>query len=382
MRRNALVVIASRANYGRIKSVMKAISEHPQLNLQVVLGASALLSRFGSLEDVLHRDGFNYDRAIHYVVEGETPATQAKSTGLGIIELATAFSDLKPDMVITVADRFETMATAVSASYLNIPLVHVQGGERSGNIDNRVRDSITKLADVHFPATSAAAQRLVDMGEAEEFIFECGCPSIDLAHRIDPSKTEESLAKYRGAGTPIDWKSPYLLMLQHPVTTSYGSGYDQTMQTLEALQEFPDLQKVVMWPNIDAGSDDVSKAIRHYRETHPNEEMFLMKNFAPEDYLLALHGASCAVGNSSSFIREGSFLGVPAVVIGDRQRDREHGSNVAPAPYSSAAIAQAIRAQLQHGRYEPDDLFGAGDAGALIADVLAEVDLVKARSVK
>ena len=136
------VVVASRANYGRVKSVMKAIKKHPNLDLILIVGASALLDRFGNITKIIEDDGFKINRSIHYVIEGENLTTQAKSTGLGIIELATAFQDLKPDAVITVADRFETMSTAIASTYLNIPLIHLQGGEISGNIDDRVRHSI------------------------------------------------------------------------------------------------------------------------------------------------------------------------------------------------------------------------------------------------
>ena len=141
------VVVASRANYGRVKYLMKAIDNNKNLELQIVLGASALLSEFGDLSDALINDGFKISKKIFYIVSGETLTTQAKSTGLGILELATAFEELKPDAVVTVADRFETMATAIASTYLNIKLIHLQGGELSGNIDNRVRHAITQLSD-------------------------------------------------------------------------------------------------------------------------------------------------------------------------------------------------------------------------------------------
>ena len=153
-KRKICVVVASRANYGRVKYLLKAIKEHPDLELQLIVGASILLYRFGNAIDIIEKDGFKPTRKIHYVIEGETLETQAKSTGLGIVELSTAFEDLSPDIVLTVADRFETMATAIAATYMNITLAHLQGGEITGNIDERVRHAITKLADIHFPATN------------------------------------------------------------------------------------------------------------------------------------------------------------------------------------------------------------------------------------
>ncbi|MDS4016563.1 MAG: UDP-N-acetylglucosamine 2-epimerase [Candidatus Accumulibacter sp.] len=374
MKRKICVVVASRANYGRVKYLMRAVQSHPDLELQVIVGASTLLERFGKAINVIKADGFTPVRSIHYVIEGETLATQAKSTGLGIVELSSAFEDLQPDMVVTVADRFETMATAIAATYLNIPLVHLQGGEVSGNIDDRVRHAITKLADLHFVASELSAQRVVSMGENPRYVFNYGCPAMDILANEDMSISNEQMSRYLGVGRPIDWSKPYVLMIQHPVTTSYGHGFEEVSQTLQALKSIPDIQKVVMWPNVDAGSDDVSKGIRHFREFNMNEPIYYYKNFSPEDYARVLNNALCCVGNSSSFIREAAYLGVPSVIVGDRQQGREHGRNVVFASYDRDHIAAQVRAQVDHGRYEPDYLFGRGDAGQRIAAELATTD--------
>ncbi|MFC6670331.1 UDP-N-acetylglucosamine 2-epimerase [Marinobacterium aestuariivivens] len=375
MKRKVCVVVASRANYGRIKYVMRAVQQHPDLELQLIVGASTLLERYGRSVDIIRREGFEPDRSIFYVVEGETPLTQAKSTGLGIVELSTAFQDLQPDMVVTVADRYETMSSAIAASYMNIPLVHVQGGEVSGNIDDRVRHAITKLADIHFPCTEQSRERLIRMGEDEHRVFNHGCPAMDVIANEDTSIDNEIMAGYGGVGTSIDWTRPYILMVQHPVTTSYGDGMNQVMETLHALCEFPGHQKVVLWPNSDAGSEDVAKGIRVFRERGEASGFHFYRNFSPEDYVRVLANAKACVGNSSSFIREGSFLGVPAVVVGDRQRNREHGGNVVFADYTQASVKDAIERQLAARAYEHDSLFGFGDAGRKIADTLATIDL-------
>ncbi len=368
------VVVASRANYGRVKYLLKAIEEHSDLELQLIVGASTLLERFGPAIDVIRKDGFKPLRSIFYVIEGETLATQAKSTGLGIVELSTAFQDLEPDYVVTVADRFETMATAVAATYLNIKLVHLQGGELSGNIDDRVRHAVTKLADLHFVSTEESRQRVIAMGENPDFVFNYGCPSIDVLRHDDLSISNAGMKRYLGVGNPIDWSKPYILVVQHPVTTSYGHGMEQITETLHAVNQFADLQKVVLWPNVDAGSDDVSKGIRHFREFHRDAPIYYYKNFAPEDYARVLKNAACCVGNSSSFIREGAFLGTPAVLIGDRQEGREHGPNVVHANYDRADIAAKLARQLGNGRYASAPIFGHGDAGARIAAALSEID--------
>jgi len=366
-------VVASRANYGRVKSLMKAIKEHPQLELIVIVGASTLLYRFGNVVDIIIKDGFEPARRIFYIVEGDTLSTQAKSTGLGIVELSTAFENLKPDVVVTVADRFETIATAISATFLNIPLAHLQGGEISGNIDERVRHSTTKLADIHFPATELSKDRIIKMGENPNLIFNFGCPSIDILTKEDLSINNEIMAKYGGVGSPINWGNPYILMMQHPVTTSYGHGIEQITETLHALKKVSGIQKIVIWPNIDAGTDDVSKGIRIFRERNRKEPFHYFRNFSPEDYSRLLNNAICTVGNSSSFIRECSFLGVPGVIVGDRQEGREHGKNVVFAQYDRKDIYEHLMRQINCGKCKPEKIFGDGTAGVRIADKLAEV---------
>lgn len=370
------VVVASRANYARVKYLMKSIQDQKNLELQLIVSASALIDRFGKVIDVIIDDGFDPVFTIDYLIEGETLVTQSKSTGLGIIELTTAFSSLSPDAVVTVADRFETMATAISASYLNIPLVHLQGGEVSGNIDDRVRHAITKLSDYHFVATEDSKERVVSMGEEEKRVYNYGCPAMDILKNIDLSISNERMSNYGGVGFKINWDKPFILMMQHPVTTSYGNGFVEVTETLKALKKLKDIQKIVLWPNADAGSDDVSKGIRVFREMLDSSDKFhFYRNFTPEDYARVLNNAACLVGNSSSFIREGAFLGKPAVIVGDRQYDREHGGNISFARYKADSILKNLNKQIKNKVFPKSSLFGSGNAGELIAKELSSLKL-------
>lgn len=372
--RKICIAVHSRANYGRIKSVMRSIQDHPDLELQVVIGASALLYRFGSVCELIERDGFTPNATVYAVVEGETPVTMAKSTGLGILELSSIFERLNPDVVLTVADRFETMATAIAASYMNIPLAHTQGGELTGSIDESVRHAITKLAHLHFPTTEKAAQILRQMGEEPSRIFVTGCPAIDLVEESSRERDLSVLNNYGGVGSPIDFTQPYIVLLQHPVTTEYGQGFAQINASLEAIRRL-DMQTIVLWPNADAGSDDVSKALRIFRERHSDARLHYYRNFAPEDYVQLINHCSCLVGNSSSAIREGAYLGVPAVNVGSRQDSRERASNVVDVPYDADIIEAVIRKQIAHGKYSPNHLYGDGTAGRQIANILATTPL-------
>jgi UDP-hydrolysing UDP-N-acetyl-D-glucosamine 2-epimerase len=375
--RKVCVVIGSRANYGSIKSVMRAVRAHPDLTLQIIVGASALLDRFGSVVDVIERDGFTPDARVNMIVEGETPVTMAKSTGLGLLELPTLFEILKPDVVITVGDRFETMATAVAGAYMNIPLAHTMGGEVTGTIDESIRHAITKLAHLHFPANREAAQRILRLGEHPEAVHVVGCPRIDLLAEMMGNGQPEPDAEWlerEGVGGHIRTDRPFLLVSQHPVTTEYGQAEGQITETLLALHELR-LPTIMLWPNVDAGSEDVSRGMRKFREHHNPDYIRFYKNFPVETYLRLMMKAACLVGNSSASIREGAFVGTPAVNIGTRQDGRERGPNVVDVACDRNAIAAAISRQMEHGPYPPAHLYGDGRAGVRIADVLATTPL-------
>jgi UDP-hydrolysing UDP-N-acetyl-D-glucosamine 2-epimerase len=375
--RKVCIFIGSRANYSSIKSVMRAIDAHPDLQLQLVVGASALLDRFGSVVDLIEEDGFTPIARVTMIVEGETPATMAKSTGLGLLELPTVFEMLKPDVVVSVGDRFETMATAVAAAYMNIPVAHTMGGEISGTIDESIRHAVTKLAHVHFPANAVAAERIVRMGEPPETVHVVGCPRIDLAAEIayqDGGIPHAEWLTREGVGAHVDPTEPFLLVNQHPVTTEYGQGKEQIWETLMALEELR-MPTIMLWPNVDAGSEDLATGMRTFRETRNPTYIRFYKNFPIDTYVRLMLSCACVVGNSSAPVREGAFLGVPAVNIGTRQRGRDRGPNVVDVGYSRLEIVAAVRQQLQRGRYPSDPLYGDGKAGGRIADLLARVPL-------
>jgi UDP-hydrolysing UDP-N-acetyl-D-glucosamine 2-epimerase len=369
--------VNSRANYGRIKSFLAAARNHPGLELQLIAGASALLYRYGSAVDVMQRDGFKPDAIVHSIVEGETPITMAKSVGLGTIELATQFQALAPDVVLTIADRFETIATAIAASYMNIPVAHTQGGEVTGSIDENVRHAISKLSHIHFPATERARDFLLRMGEQPESVHLTGCPSIDILVDADLSLPKDIFQRYPGVGARLDASKPYIVVMQHPVTTEYGTGLAQINTTLEAVDRIgrAGMQVVWLWPNADAGSDDVAKGLRMFRERCNPSYLALVRNFDVEDYARILNNTACIVGNTSSGLREGAFLGTPCVNIGSRQRARERAANVIDVPHDADVIYAAIERQLSNGRYPRSHLFGDGQAGQRIADTLATAHL-------
>jgi UDP-hydrolysing UDP-N-acetyl-D-glucosamine 2-epimerase len=376
MKRKVCVVVTARPSYSRVKTALDAISVHPDLELQLVVAASALLERYGRVEEQILADGFQIDARVYMVLEGENPASMAKTTGLGVLELATVFDNLRPDIVVTIADRFETLATATAAVYMGIPLAHVQGGEITGSIDERVRHAVTKLADIHFPSTEGAGSNIIRMGEPPERVHVVGCPSIDLAAQV-PRNTDLSFDPftiYGGVGETLDLADGFIVVMQHPVTTEHRESREQVQRVLAAV-DASGVNALWFWPNVDAGADGTSKGIRNFRENRRDTRIHFFKNMAPAHFIELLRHSRGIVGNSSVAIRECAFLGVPAVNIGTRQSGRERGLNVIDVDCDEGAIGAAIDKQISRGIFESDPIYGAGHAGERIADHLALVSL-------
>lgn len=370
-RRKICVILVDRANYGRLKPVMQAIAVHPELELQVLAAGTMVLERFRQPVQVVREDGFCIDGEIYIELEGSTPVTMAKSVGFGMVEFASEFQRLKPDIILLIGDRYEMLAAAISAAYMNICIVHIQGGEVSGSIDESARHAITKFAHFHFPSTKRSAEYLARMGEHPDTILGTGCPSSDIARKLDLTLSS-AVVNVQGSGAEIDVTRPFLLVLFHPTTTEYGGERRQITELLEALDSLQ-LQTLLLWPNIDAGADHISKTIRVFRDRINPTWLRTLTNLNPENYLKVLANAACAVGNSSSFVRDASFFGTPVVLVGSRQDGREIDEHVMPVAPDASELVAAIHAQLAHGRYAPSTLYGDGYVAERIAAALARL---------
>ena len=378
--RKICVVLTARTSYAKIKPILTALNNNKKIKLHLVLAASAVLERYGNTHLTVENDGFKIDEKLYIIIESETLLSSAKSTGLGIIEFAGAFKRINPDLVLVMADRFEVISAAIAATYQNIPLAHVQGGEVSGNIDEKVRHAITKLADIHFPSTKRAKQWLIKMGENPEKVFHTGCPSIDLVKKVikNPESKINIYKKYGGVGSKPNLKNGYLIVMQHPVTTEHEDAEQQIEETLYAVMNSK-IPIIWFWPNPDAGGDSTSKAIRRFRENHNIDNMHFIKNMEPEDFLRLLYSSNGIIGNSSCAIRECSYLGIPAVNIGSRQINRERCINVIDVSYNRQEIENAIKSNCK-GRKNGSNLYGNGNAGEQIAKICSTVELTNVKT--
>jgi UDP-hydrolysing UDP-N-acetyl-D-glucosamine 2-epimerase len=375
------VVINSRANYGTVKSVLRAASEHKDVDLQIVTNGAANIEKYGCVSDLMVKDGYFINESFDSLVEGENLLSMVKTVGMNLIQLPNTLDKLRPDVVVTVGDRYETISNAIAASFMNIPVAHIMGGEVSGTIDENVRHAITKLSHVHFPATKLSAERIIKMGENPKSVYTVGCPRIDLVREYVFSDTQNHFDDAReeiimtGVGDKIDPTEDFILLNFHPVTTEYEKTHDQIDSILKVLDEFK-LPVIGLWPNSDAGSAFVSRSLRIWRESNYNRyKIRMFKNLSIKTYMWLMDKTKCQVGNSSSGIREGSYIGTPVVNIGTRQVNRERAENVIDVGFDSNTIREAIQHQLIHTKYNSSELYGSGDAGIQIIDRLAAIEI-------
>ncbi|MGH7412215.1 MAG: UDP-N-acetylglucosamine 2-epimerase [Candidatus Methylomirabilis sp.] len=367
--RRICVVSGNRADYARLKAVLGAIRARPELELTLIVMGAHLLPDFGTTVDQVRQDGFPIFATARTIVEGEDPASMSKSIGLGVMELTTILDIAAPDVVLISGDRFEIISVAIAASAMNIHLAHLQGGEVTGTFDESVRHSVTKLAHLHFPATEAARDRIIRMGEAPERVHLVGCPSIDIIANLPTVDRQTICAKYR-----LDPSAPFLIVAQHPVTTEFEEAGEQIRRTLQAVEDLG-VRGVMIYPNIDAGSERMIRAIRRMEAAGQLGRLDKYKHIPLEDFVHLMRHAAAIVGNSSAAIREGSSLGTPAVNVGSRQHRRERGKNVLDVPYEPKAIRQAILEQTRHGPYPPEPLYGDGKAAPRVAEILSGSEL-------
>lgn len=370
------VVIFSRANYGSIKSLLKEISKDKSFDLTIVAGGSAILSKFGGVAQIIKKDGFKVSQEIFFVVEGETPETMVKSTAIAMMELSSFLKKNKPDLIFTVGDRYETMATVLASVYMNIPIAHTMGGEISGTIDESIRHAVTKFSHLHFPASKQAAQFIIKMGENKKNVFRVGCPRMDIIKQnLKSSVNKDELQKKifdEGVGEKFNlFKEDFIVVMQHPVTTEYSKAGKQIRNTLEATSKLR-LKKIFFWPNVDAGSEQISSQIRTWRESKKDKNFFFIKNLETKYFYNLLKLSKCLVGNSSAGIRDAGFLGLPVVNIGTRQKGREHGINVIHSSNNSDEILRKINIAIKK-KCKKNFTYGDGNSAKKIVKILKKI---------
>lgn len=367
--------ITSRAYYGRSQRLIRLLHAHPEIELELMLGGSILLDKYSRhIADDIEAGGFSITASLFNVIEGGNHVAMAKTACLTALEFTNGLHAIDPDIVVICGDRFEQLAIAMAAAYLNLTIAHIEGGDVSGSIDESVRHAITKLAHVHFVTNAEAERRVIAMGEDPRFVFNTGSLDVELAATATAEITSARLNGY-GVGRDIDLDRPFLMVVQHPVTTERGNRahLEATLRAVAAL----DVQTIWFWPNPDAGTGEMAESLRHMREQHPEltARMRFITNVPADEFVALLRRTACLVGNSSAGIKECSYLGTPVVNIGLRQQGRLAAEHVVHVGYDTTEIRDAIARQMAHGRYPPSEIYYRPDTSARIVDVLTRVEL-------
>jgi len=373
MKRKITVITGTRAEYGLLYPVMRAIQNQPELDLSIIATGMHLSPEHGYTITEIENDGFKVDVAVDMLLCNDTGASMAKSLGVGIIGITQALEHIKPNIVLVLGDRGEPYAGVIAASHMNIPIAHIHGGDSTsgGCIDESIRHSITKFTHIHFPATKESAERIKKLGEETWRIHTVGAPGLDTILNTDLFPKEQIIEKYS-----LNSNEPLLLAVQHSVTTQPENASNEMRTTLEALAELG-MQTILVYPNSDAGGRSMIEVIKEY------EHLPFMRTFMslPHiEYLSLLNIADVLVGNSSSGIIEASSFHLPVVNIGIRQEGRQRLDNVIDAVSDKEKIIEAINTALYDKAFKQKvdecvNPYGNGKAGLRIAEVLAGLEI-------
>jgi GDP/UDP-N,N'-diacetylbacillosamine 2-epimerase (hydrolysing) len=367
--------ITSRAYYGRSQLLLKKLQDHPGVELELMLGGSILLDKYSRhIADDIEAGGFTISTSLFNVIEGGNHVAMAKTACLTALEFTNGFHAADPDVVVICGDRFEQLAIAMAAAYLNKTIAHIEGGDVTGSIDESVRHAITKLAHIHFVTNDDAHRRVLAMGEDPKYVFTTGSLDVEVASQVGTPITSAIVNQY-GVGHEIDITQPFLLVIQHPVTTERENRrhVEDTLRAVSAL----DMPVIWIWPNPDAGTGEMADSLRHFRENEPGDvrHMRFITDLPVSQFVALLKITACLIGNSSAGIKECSYLGTPVVNIGARQQGRLHSDNVVHSGYDRGEILAAARGQIAHGRYAPSHLYYRPGASQAMVDVLAGAEL-------
>jgi UDP-hydrolysing UDP-N-acetyl-D-glucosamine 2-epimerase len=381
------VFTGNRAEYGLQYPILKAIAAHPDLDYRLIVSGAHLDSNFGETLKEIADDGFTIHTEVKIDVKSDTLYATAQAIGSGVISISQALADLKPELLVVYADRFEGFAAVIAGTQMNVPTAHVEGGDvtQGGALDDSVRHAMTKLAHLHFTTNEQATNRLLAMGEEPWRVHTVGFPAIDLIEAGNFAQPQD-VAQRLG----VDPRKPIVLFTQHSVTTEFDQAGQQIEPSLRALERLgaEGVQVIGTYPNNDAGGRRIIAVLNAWMERKPaNAQLHQSLGRWLYHGVLGLarlpEARVVCAGNSSSGIKETPAFGCPAVNIGSRQLARLRAGNVIDTDYSGEEIEAALRRALYDEPFRAlcrtaANPYGTGDAGKKIANVLAAVDLSSA----
>jgi len=376
-KKNKLVlgITGIRSEYDIMSSVFKEISLHPNLNLRLIVTGAHLSDKYGLTVREIKKDKFEISEEIESLVDSDTESSRVIGLSMQVEAMTRAVKKIKPDVLLVLGDREESLAIAIVGTYLSIPVAHISGGDKVvGNIDDHVRHSVTKLAHIHFPTSEDSKRRILRMGEENFRVFNVGNPGLDRLRNYPKLSRRELSIKI---GLNIENEKHYLILIQHPLSSEYKKSYVQMKITLRAINDLG-YKTIVIYPNSDAGSEGIIKAINEFKN---NPNIIIFKNIPRLEFINLLRNASCLVGNSSCGILEAPFLRLPVINIGNRQKERMHAKNVIFVPHNKKqiekSIKKAISPKYRDKMKKIKNPFGNGKSSIKIAKILSKIKINK-----
>lgn len=366
MSRRVCYISGTRADFGLMQATLLAVDRHPDLELDVLVTGMHLSSVYGHTVDEIVATGLKVRGTVAVELDPATGANMARNIGIMICRFVELLDAKRPDLVLLLGDRGEMLAGAIAALHLNVPVVHIHGGERSGTVDEPVRHAISKLAHYHFVATNASRDRLIRMGEAPGAIFVTGAPGLD---GLIGMATEDRAALC--ASLALDPRRPVALMTFHPVLQEASAAGRSAEVILVALATCG-CQVVALMPNSDAGSDPIRSVLRT-REGKP--DVRLLTHLPRPGFVAWMASCDFMIGNSSAGIIEAATFGTPVINLGNRQNLRERNANVIDVPLDEERIVVAVVQVLRKGRSPAENVYGDGRAGERIVSLLQRLPI-------
>lgn len=373
--RKVLAVTGIRSEYDILSSVFKAIDEHPDLALEVCVTGAHLSAAFGETVNQIKADGFTIADEVESLINGDRKSSRIRGAAVQLLGMIQCAERIKPDFLLVLGDREESLTTAAMGAYLDIPTAHIGGGDKViGNVDDQVRHAVTKLAHIHFPTNALSAERIIKLGEESFRVFNVGNPGLDRLRATPQMSRAELFSWY---GFPGDWlDKPLIIVVQHVISSEAEYGYEQMKATMEALEELA-YPAVISYPNSDAGSRGIVQAIEEYRHL---DFLRIFHNVPRLEFVNTLRQAGCLLGNSSLGVLEAPFMKLPTINVGNRQKGRLHGDNIIFIDHEPKAIIEAVKRCLFDEDFKSKVVngvnpFGDGHSSEKIAEVFATISI-------
>ena len=375
-----LISVLSRANYARVKSVISAAKDSQNIETILVLGCSAVCKDYGDISEECINEGYVVNEKISSLMHEKSRENMVKTTALTMLDYSQILKKYNPDFTLTVADRYETIALAIASSYMNIPLIHLQGGEPTGCIDDKIRNCIAQMADYHFVCNKDAYKRTIRWGENESRVFNVGCPSLDhlkkYDNRDDINNEIEQINIIKKTNIDIDRK--YVVFLYHPDTRKKSQEFSLILESIKNVCTEEDIDLIVFEPNPDAGSDEINEKLYSYNKKinvlNNQININFISHLESKLYNALIQGCEVLIGNSSSGIRESSYLGIKSLNIGERQVHRMRGENVIDTDISKENIEKSLKKHLSNKKPDQSFIYGEGVSGVKIISLINKLD--------